>query len=102
MFVFWIIGALVMLAAAGVCVLVVHTRRDQRRDDAEASTRYAPNSADPRGRWQVSRFGDDLLETTPYVLNTDHDGPAWTPMPPPVRELPALRPRSEHRDGDIR
>lgn len=98
MFVVWIIGALVVLVAAVACALVVHTRRAQRHTDVETAPRYTPNSADPRGRWQVTRHGDDLIEPTPYVLDTDHDGPTGTPLPPAVRERPASRPQPESRD----
>ncbi|MFD4196754.1 hypothetical protein [Amycolatopsis thermoflava] len=98
MFVVWIIGALLLLAAAVACALLVHTRRAQRRADVRTGPRYAPTSVDPRGRWQVSRLGPDLLEPAPYVLDTDHDGPTGTPPPPTVRTQPASRPRTERRD----
>ncbi|MFI5614729.1 hypothetical protein [Amycolatopsis sp. NPDC051903] len=84
MLVLWIIGALVVLVAVVVCALQMHTRRAQRRAELDPGPRYAPTSADPRGRWQVSRHGDDLLEPARYVLNTDHDGPAGTPPAPPT------------------
>ena len=98
MFVIWIVGALVVLVAAVACALVMHVRRARRRADVENGPRYAPTSADPRGRWQVSRFDPDLLEATPYVLGTDHDGPTGTPLPPAVHTRSASRPQPERRN----
>ncbi|MET9260389.1 hypothetical protein [Amycolatopsis sp. NPDC004079] len=53
----------------------------QRAADAP----YAPHSADPRGRWTVSRLGDGLIEDGGFVLNTDPDPPPWRTPPPPLR-----------------
>lgn len=75
----WIIAALAALAllvAVLVGALLAHTHRAHRRAETTAGPRYEPTSADPRGRWRVSRLGPDLLEPAPYVLDTDHDGPA--------------------------
>lgn len=100
MFVVWTLGALAVLAAAAACALAMHVRRARRRAEETTGPAYAPTSADPRGRWQVSRLGPDLLAPTPHLLNTDHDGPTGTPLPPVTREQPASPARPERRARD--
>lgn len=78
--------ALAIATAAAALALYAHTSR--RRATAHTDQPdYQPTSVEPRGRWRISRLGDDLLEPATYRLNTNPDGPPGD-LPPPLYPAP--------------
>src|SRR5690606_41471966 len=74
--------------------LALHIHAARRRATAyTAQPAYQPTSVDPRGRWRVSRLGDELIEPATYRLNTDPDRPPGA-LPPPRHPDPGLRKRT--------
>lgn len=84
---------LVLIAATISAALALYVRLARRRAaDHVDRAEYCPSSVEPRGRWRVSRFGDDLLEPVSYRLTTELDGPPGH-LPPPLYTPPGEQPR---------
>jgi len=96
-----LVGALVLLLAIVACALAVHVTHARRRADRALGPAYRPHSADPRGRWQISRLGNELLEPAPYLLDTDPDDSHRNPLDLPIRQHTPL-PESGNRSTDER
>lgn len=86
------IGPLLILLATAAVVLVLHIRRADKQSMSRHGPRCAPHSAEPAGRWAVSRLGDDLLGDNGLRFNTDPDPPPWRAPQPPLRAPDAKGP----------
>jgi len=88
-----VVAVLVIVTMTGVAV-ALHVRSARRRTTAYADrSAYQPSSVDPRGRWRVSRLGDELIEPATYRLHTDPDDGPPGDFPPPLYPDPERRTR---------